>query len=162
MRLSTEVISRLSFLVRVVQKEIELVEYAGSEAFLHGLDQTQIQNLDTNPNLALKLEAFTSRFCRLQDTVGDKLLPALLAAMQEPKAPFLDNLNKAESFGWLDSVEDWVALRQLRNQMVHEYIEDPVLFYSAITSAYNHILTLKRFGDNLIRQVEELLLQKQK
>ncbi len=33
-------------------------------------------------------------------------------------------LDKAEKIGVLPSVEQWLELRQLRNQMTHEYIED--------------------------------------
>ena len=40
----------------------------------------------------MKVEAFVSRFCRLQDTLGDKLLPALLKALGEPDRALLINL----------------------------------------------------------------------
>ncbi|MEQ9394231.1 hypothetical protein [Haliea sp.] len=34
---------------------------------------------------------------------------------------------KAEKLGWLDSADEWMTFRKLRNQMVHEYIEDRAL-----------------------------------
>ena len=77
-----------------------------------------------DPLLAERLDAFVARFGRLQDTVGDKLLPSLLMALAEPVGPAIDNLDKAEKFGWIESTEDWMEMRRLRNQMVHEYIED--------------------------------------
>jgi class 3 adenylate cyclase len=55
------------------------------------------------------LAAFVSRFGRLQDTVGDKLLPALLSALAEPVGPAIDNLDKAEKLGLLESARHCVA-----------------------------------------------------
>lgn len=155
MSLNQDDILKLTFLKRVIEKEIDLVEYAAQEAFAESLEISKIEALDKYPELALKFEAFTSRFCRLQDTVGDKMLPAVLKMLEEPKSPVLDNLNKAESYGWLASAQEWLALRQLRNQMVHEYIEDSELFLSALVTAYNNIETLKQFGYALIAQVDK-------
>ncbi|AHF01106.1 hypothetical protein THIAE_04225 [Thiomicrospira aerophila AL3] len=151
---------RLSFLLRVVKKEIHHLDYALNQAFKGGLTLEQIVALDQEPDLALKLEAFTSRFSRLQDTLGDKLLPALLQALEEPKAPLLTNLNKAETYGWLESTEDWISLRQLRNQMVHEYIEDAQTFFDAVMTAKQETNTLKQFALNLEHQTEKRLNQK--
>uniref|UniRef100_A0A7C3R5B4 DUF86 domain-containing protein n=1 Tax=Leptospirillum ferriphilum TaxID=178606 RepID=A0A7C3R5B4_9BACT len=71
------------------------------------------------------MEAFVSRYSRLQDTIGNKLLPALLRATLEPSGTHLDNLSRAEKLGWVDSVERWIALWELRNRLVHEYVESP-------------------------------------
>jgi hypothetical protein len=90
---------RLAFLVRVVDKEIKHLDYADRQVFNPPLEFGQIQTLEQNPDLALKIEAFTSRFCRLQDTLGDKLLPALLKALGESEQALLINLNKAEKYG---------------------------------------------------------------
>lgn len=40
-------------------------------------------------------------FWRLQDTIGDKLIPALLRALGEPQGAVIDNLDRAERLGWL-------------------------------------------------------------
>lgn len=56
---------RLSFLLRVVKKEIHHLDYALNQAFKGDLTLEQIEVLDQQPDLALKLEAFTSRFSRL-------------------------------------------------------------------------------------------------
>ena len=57
--------------------------------------------------LSERLDAFVARFARLQDSLGDKLLPALLRALAEPVGAALDNLNVGERLGWFDSVEQW-------------------------------------------------------
>lgn len=61
------------------------------------------------------------RFARLQDMVGDKLLPVLLTALGEAPAEAIDNLDRAEHLGFIVSADEWVTLRTLRNQMAHEY-----------------------------------------
>jgi hypothetical protein len=157
MKLSSDNRERLSFLARVVEKEIKHLDYAVQQAFNPSLTLEQVRDLDNNPELSLKLEAFSSRFSRLQDTLGDKLLPALLKALGESENALLVNLDKAEKFGWLESAEQWIILRQLRNQMVHEYIEDPQVLFDALTSAKENIEFIRRFADSLLKQISIIL-----
>ena len=51
-------------------------------------------------------------------------------------------MDKAERFGWIVSSEEWLAIRNLRNQMVHEYIEGLVTLTSAIQTAEAFVPTL--------------------
>ncbi|SFC37402.1 hypothetical protein SAMN05660443_2402 [Marinospirillum celere] len=157
MTLPPDTRKRLEFLTRVVAKEVKHLDYASQQAFKTPLTQQKVDNLEQDPELALKIEAFTSRFCRLQDTLGDKLLPALLKALGEPAQALLINLNKAEKYGWLDSAETWMQLRQLRNQMIHEYIEDTSTLLAALTTAAEKQKELNRFADNLTTQTKSLL-----
>ena len=66
MNLLPETQERLNFLVRVVSKEIKHLDYADSQAFDASLTLERVEKLEQDPALALTLEAFTSRFCRLQ------------------------------------------------------------------------------------------------
>ncbi len=97
MKASSDVRERLKFLRRVVDKEIKHLDYAASQAFDTPLTYDAVEKLDTTLELALRIEAFTSRFCRLQDTLGDKLLPALLKALE----PFLSTWKRLRNTaGW--------------------------------------------------------------
>lgn len=96
----------------------------------------EAKKIEIDPTLAERLDAFVARFGRLQDTVGDKLLPALLAALAEKIGPAIDNLDKAEKFGLIESADGWMEMRRLRNQMVHEYIEDLAVLTSALRSGH--------------------------
>jgi len=69
------------------------------------------------------VDAFVARFGRLQDTLGDKLLPAWLAAHGEKTATFIENLDRAEQLGLVEDAQAWIDMRRLRNQMIHEYVE---------------------------------------
>lgn len=157
MKVSPEMQERLRFLSRVVKKEVKHLDYAANQVFGGQLTYEAVKALDTTPDLAMRVEAFSSRFCRLQDTLGDKLLPALLKALGEPDRALLINLDKAEKYGWLESSEQWIALRQLRNQMIHEYIENAQTLYDALTTAYANLKTLVQFETRLNNHVAELL-----
>ena len=134
-RKSVDKLERLKFLRRVVDKEIRHLNYSARKTFNEPFTVEQAKQLNTNEELAEQLEAFTSRFCRLQDTLGDKLLPTWLDVLEEKTSVAIDNLDKAEKIGVLPSVELWLELRQLRNQMIHEYIEDLDIIGGCTTSS---------------------------
>lgn len=146
---STEAVARIQFLLRVIDKEIKLVNIAAEKCFAVPFTEEVARQLDELVDVAIRLEAFSSRFCRLQDMIGDKLLPNLLKYFGEHPAPFLVNLTKAEQLGWLASTEGWIALRELRNQMIHEYIEDVALLVNAVNTAHNHVEVLTDFATKL-------------
>ena len=142
---------RIAFLVRVIEKEADYLMITDARLFDPVFTREQYHSLGSDIDLAERLDAFVSRFGRLQDSIGDKLLPALMSVAGEPKAPAIDNLEKAEQFGWLDSVDDWLIMRRLRNQMVHEYIEDRNVLIDALNVAHEFVPLLvncsKRFID---------------
>lgn len=160
MNVTQETSERLKFLIRVVGREVNHLAYADNQVFDDNFTYKTVENLDNAPELAMKVEAFVSRFCRLQDTLGDKLLPTLLKALGEPDRALLINLEKAEKYGWLASSEQWVALRQLRNQMIHEYIEDAQILFDALIIAHDHQFILEQFAKRLDQQVQHLLVKK--
>jgi len=110
--------------------------------------------LETDAEMAERVEAFVGRFGRLQDTLGDKLLPLLLAALGETPAATIDNLDKAERLHLVDSVDDWLAMRKLRNQMVHEYVEDPEILANALQAAHGFAAVLIATADRMLGEIE--------
>jgi uncharacterized protein with HEPN domain len=59
-----------------------------------------------------------------------------LTALGEKTSAAIDNLDRAERLGLLISVDEWMTMRNLRNQIVHEYIEDPVIFLIALQTGH--------------------------
>jgi len=88
--------------------------------------------MSNDEDLSERVDAFVSRYSRLQDTLGDKFIPALLGALGERPATVMDNLDMAERLGWIASADEWQTISQLRNQMVHDYIEDLKILTSAL------------------------------
>jgi hypothetical protein len=72
--------------------------------------------------LAVELEALTARFARLADLLVQKLFRAQDALLLEDEGSLLDRLNRAEKRGQIASAEQWREIRELRNQIAHEYV----------------------------------------
>lgn len=82
------------------------------------------------------LDQFVYRFSKLQDTLGEKIFPALLLLGREniKGKTFLDILQRLEELDLLRA-DEWIALRELRNEIVHEYsqnVEEVVQALNAI------------------------------
>ncbi|MFA7241869.1 MAG: hypothetical protein WC091_17285 [Sulfuricellaceae bacterium] len=116
--------ARLAHLQRVVTKECRYLGYTAEKLQQADPQFRWLDAIEQNAELTERLDAFVSRFCRLQDTLGDKLLPTYLRVQLEPIGSVLDNLNRAEKLGLIPSVADWIEARNLRNSLVHEYTED--------------------------------------
>ena len=63
------------------------------------------------------------RFSKLQDSMGTRLFKQLLEVLEEDISglPFIDILFKMEKLNLIDNAKDWIALRQTRNTVSHEY-----------------------------------------
>ena len=149
MRQDSNTARRLVFLSRVVTKELQHLLYTDAKLFISPLTVDAVASFDENADMAEIADAFVARFGRLQDTLGDKLIPVLLAHKGEKLGPAIDNLDKAERFNWLESVDDWLAIRQLRNKMVHDYIEDPQILADALNTGHHFVLVLEKTTERL-------------
>lgn len=85
----------------------------------------RLQNLLADDIGIDRLESFGAKFGRMQDTVVDKLVPTLLTAAGERVAAAIDNLLRMERLELVESADDWLEMRGLRNRLVHEYIDRP-------------------------------------
>jgi hypothetical protein len=145
---------RLAFLTRVVRKACRHLLTTDQRLFDQPFSAERAETLEADPDRAERVEAFVGRFGRLQDTVGDKLLPALLAALGETPGPAIDNLDRAERLAWVDSADTWMAMRKLRNQMVYEYVEDPALLSSALETAHGYVPRLIAIAERLASEAQ--------
>ena len=134
----------MRFLARVVKKEIRYLLLTDQRLFSEPFTREKAERLETDVDMAERVDAFVSRFGRLQDTVGDKLLPRYLDAVGESIGPAIDNLNRAEKLGLIHSAELWITLRALRNEMIHEYMEDLEKLADALNKGHEHVITLPK------------------
>lgn len=148
---------RLEFLCRVTEKEVKHLLDTDRRLFADLFTIDVAKQIETDPVLAERLDAFVSRFGRLQDNLGDKFLPQLLTALAEKPGAALDNLNLAERLGWIQSTEEWLLIRKLRNQMVHEYIEDLALLSSALQTGHAHVPSLVHAASQMMAQTQKIL-----
>ncbi|WP_440995017.1 hypothetical protein [Arhodomonas sp. SL1] len=155
MRIEPEQLERLRFLARVVQREQQHLLSTDQRVFAQPFTAARARGLAENVDEAERVEAFVSRFGRLQDTLGDKLLPVFLNALGERTGAVIDNLDRAEKLGYIPSSDDWLALRKLRSQMVHEYIEDPTTLADALQAGHEYVPTLSAFVERLIDDLRQ-------
>lgn len=142
--------TKLKFLSDVAQKELKHLRFSHQQVFSEPFTAVRAETLLTDEFLAEKVEAFSSRFCRFQDTLGDKLFSLWLELVGEKQKTFLDNLNRLEKLGIIESTETWLQLRGLRDQMVHEYIDSPEVLANALNQAAQHIDFLQKSMDNVL------------
>jgi hypothetical protein len=93
------------------------------------------------------LDQFAYRYTRLQDDMGARLMPTVLKALGEDIGPMsaIDRFTRLEQLGWLASADEWLALRQVRNQFAHDYPDSaPERFerLQAATQAASQLLAI--------------------
>lgn len=119
----------------LARKEAEHLRYSQSTLFALSIDLAWVQSLADQPVLAEKVEAFVSRFGRLQDHIGGKLLSRYAALVGEATKTQLDTLAFAERVGLLNNADAFIAARGLRNALVHEYMHDAQVFLENLLAA---------------------------
>ena len=127
---------KLRFLAETVLAEAALLRITDGRLFAITMDAHRAASLRDDIDLAERVDAFVARFGRLQDTLGDKLLPAVLGWLAEPVGPAIDNLARAERLGWIRSATDWIECRQLPNFMIHEYVRDMIVLAAALSKGH--------------------------
>lgn len=100
----------------------------------------------------LIFELYTSRFTKLQDFMGNSLFPAILEIGQELEETMtlVDKLHKLEKMGLIRSADNWIALRKIRNNLTHEYPDNPELTALFFNKAYN-------MGEELLSNLDSVL-----
>ena len=97
----------------------------------HGLQQ-----VEGDPALRRMTDQLLFRFLKLQDALGERLVPATLAVLLEPDSdrPMLDKLNRLDRLGYL-RLDDWLQWRDLRNRLSHEYPEQTEVRWATLKAA---------------------------
>ena len=121
--------------LELARKEAAHLQYSHRTLFAQPIDAAWVQQLTSREDMAEKVEAFVSRFGRLQDHIGEKLVPRFAALLGEAPKTMLDVLAYAEKMQWIESAEAFVGARKLRNLLVHEYMSDATLFLQALSAA---------------------------
>lgn len=144
--------------LHVVWREGVHLLYSWHRLFPAPIDAAWVTSLASEPEAAERMEAFVSRFGRMQDTIADKLLPRWLQALAEEPGSRIDTLNRAEQLQVLTNVTSWLEARKLRNRLVHEYMEDPEEFADGLNLAGGYsplfIDTYNRVRDFALHRID--------
>lgn len=85
------------------------------------------------------LDQFIFRFSKLQDAMGAKLFRYILEHLNEDisSLPMRDILNRLERYNIIPSVSEWIYVRELRNEIAHDYPIDDQEVVQAINELIN-------------------------
>jgi hypothetical protein len=114
------------------------------------LNDAQIGNIDQ----------LIFRFTKLQDELGTNTFRYLLVYLQEDilDKPFRDILNRLERLKIIDSSDTWLALRELRNDLAHEY---PMMLDETIDKL-NHLFVQMPILESFFITIEQMVKQQHK
>ncbi len=108
------------------------------------------------------IDQYLFRFSKLQDAIGQRLFPNVLAVLEEPvkTLSFFDRLNRLEQLNIIENKEQWLNLRNMRNMLAHEYEDDPKsmsevlnLVYASYGMLADIFLRVKTYIENKIATI---------
>ena len=69
------------------------------------------------------IDQFIFRFSKLQDAMGAKIFRYMLEYLDEDvtSLPMRDILNRLEKYKFLPDANEWIYIRELRNEIAHDY-----------------------------------------
>jgi hypothetical protein len=120
------VIEKLEKIFYECDKHIERINSASEKmkSFMP-LDKIRYETLDNDE--VVYIDQFLFRFAKLQDAMGQKLFKNILIFLKEDieNKPFIDLLNIMEKIGLIESANVWKELRNDRNELSHNYENEP-------------------------------------
>ena len=148
--------SRLRQAQKECRKHAQRLRYIQEKAQpLFPLDTDRYENLDDD-GVGL-IDQLLFRFGKLQDTVGQRIFPALLHVLLEwqENQSFLDRLLLLEKLEVIDSAQDWTNLRELRNTLTHEYPDSPEHNTQSLNLLWQKLSVLLEIWEQIASRIDE-------
>ena len=85
------------------------------------------------------IDQYLFRFAKLQDAIGKRFFKVIFVSLEEDieDISFIDLLNRLEKLNILDSTEQWLELRKIRNVLSHTYEDEPEEMSIAINDIFD-------------------------
>ncbi len=143
-------------------QHIRAVCQGHADALLEAMQDMQLRALTPDDYTHLNkddrrlLDQFAYRYTRLQDDMGARLMPAVLKVLGEDISPMsaIDRFTRLEQLGWLKSEDEWLSLRQVRNQFAHDYPDSHTERFerlqAAIQAAQKLLIVMAHFQQKII------------
>jgi len=115
----------LKSVIEECKKHLSRMNYAYQKVFsLSPFTEERITKLGDED--ITYIDQLIYRFTKLQDVIGQKLFKAVLLTLEEEvrDKSAIDIFNRLEQLGFVKDYEMWQELRELRNELSHEYEED--------------------------------------
>ncbi len=149
--------SKIEKILGECDKHLTRIQSAGKKMkSIMPMDSNRFENLsETEVQI---IDQFIFRFMKLQDSMGEKLFRALLIFLDEniEQKPFIDILNRLEKLEIIDDVESWKRLRDIRNELSHQYEDDSEDMSIAINKVYQEKETIETIYNRIVHYYESL------
>ena len=140
----------MNSVVEVLKQELSLLKNA-SDILQYSYDKCS--RIKVIPGMTYEemesFEALTSRFARLSDIIIQKIFRLFDTLNLEPPGTVRDRINRAEKMGAIDSADEFIEIRILRNEIAHEYKSDTI---------YDIFKQVMALTPALLKSVESILL----
>jgi len=109
----------------ILQNRIQLIDEVIKSSKQDYEEIKKLNNIDFNDTHTRRLiNSFLFTFSKLQDLIGAKLFKEVLYELKEIEnkhTPMLDVLHKLEQLNMIENANEWDILREIRNELTHEY-----------------------------------------
>jgi hypothetical protein len=98
------------------------------------------------------IDQYLFRFAKLQDAIGKRFFKVIFVSLEEDieDISFIDLLNRLEKLNILDSTEQWLELRKIRNVLSHTYEDEPEEMSIAINDIFDKKEAIEKIYKQLI------------
>ena len=122
------------------------------------LDEASYSSL-TDDQIA-HVDQLIYRYTKLQDALGAKLFPLIVGHLREDAESMtvIDKLAQLERAHAIADAERWQELRELRNQLAHDYEDDAEIAAGYLNDLYEASASLLAFQEQATRFARERIL----
>lgn len=122
----------------------QIIDYAKHSLVL---SLEKCRKIDLNTEISFEeqesLDSLNSKFARLFDILVQKILVSIILLNREEAKTFIDKANFAEKIGLIDSAKSLIDIRDLRNEIAHEYvIDDLIELYKKTIELSEHLIDI--------------------
>jgi len=149
-------IDKIHIALNECDKHIKRLKFAtGKIKSLMPLDEKIYKSLSDEE--VAYIDQFLYRFAKLQDTLGQRLFKYTLKFLGEDieNKPFIDILNLLEKLTVIDSAKEWMELRGYRNELSHNYENNPQTAVELINTLFLKQKILEEIFLNIKNTLEE-------
>ena len=141
-------ISQLDLNIKSLEKSIDALSYSYNKC--SDIGEKKEYSLEEQE----KFEALTSRFARTSDILTQKVLKTVFILIQENVKTIIDAANLLEKLEIIERADDLLNIRELRNQIAHEYQETEL--NSLFMDVLKYVPELKKIVDGLKKYLKEV------
>lgn len=139
--------------IKLLNKNSELLKKSLID-FEKSINKCKTINLEENLTFEEQesLDALASKFARISDIFTQKIIKSVAIIYRENCNTFIDRINFAEKIGLIPDASVLIEIRDLRNDIAHEYIdENLILLYKKLIELSQKLLIII---DNSFKNIE--------